>query len=483
MVEERRLRRVLSSIRLRIVVGYVALVAVALTIATVVTRQVQLTRADREFEREQAQEVAELRRFVEQGVDPETGRPFGTDVRSLFRTFLERSVPADDEAFYTLVDGAGFLASFGAPPLADDERFLTEWDVDEPTAETLDSGIDELGEVRYLAVPLVHDGEVLGVFVVASFTADDYREVREVVLVIVIAGAVVLLVTSLLAWSTAGRVLRPVRDLTATARQISESDLSARIPVDGHDELAELGRTFNDMVDRLERGFAMQRQFLDDVAHELRTPITIARGHLEVLGDDPAERAETIEIVTDELDRMSRYVSDLLVLAKAEQPDFLVPEPIDVGELVLDLHHRVRAIGERNWVLDQAPDIGAQTVVADRGRIVQAIVNLATNAVQHTDVGDEIGIGGDTTADAVRLWVRDTGPGIDPEIAATLFDRTARGAHSRSRRPEGTGIGLSIVDAIVRAHGGVVAIDRTAAGGATFTITLPRSRPLSLIHI
>src|SRR5690606_17254500 len=127
-----------------------------------------------------------------------------------------------------------------------------------------DSGIDELGEVRYLAVPLVHDGEVLGVFVVASFTADDYREVREVVLVIVIAGAVVLLVTSLLAWSTAGRVLRPVRDLTATARQISESDLSARIPVDGHDELAELGRTFNDMVDRLERGFAMQRQFLDD---------------------------------------------------------------------------------------------------------------------------------------------------------------------------------------------------------------------------
>jgi signal transduction histidine kinase len=228
------------------------------------------------------------------------------------------------------------------------------------------------------------------------------------------------------------------------------------------------------MVERLERGFVAQRQFLDDVAHELRTPITIARGHLEVLGDDPDERAEAIAVVTDELDRMSRYVSDLLLLAKAEQPDFLVTEPIDLGELTLDVRQRVAAIGPRRWVLDAAPAVGEVQITADRGRLVQAAVNLATNAVQHTQDGGEIGIGSEFVAGSVHLWVRDTGPGVEPSIAATLFDRHSRSAASRDRRPEGTGLGLSIVDAIARAHGGRVGVDHTVRTGAKFVITLPQ---------
>src|SRR5690606_6248307 len=138
-----------------------------------------------------------------------------------------------------------------------------------------------------------------------------------------------------------------------------------------------------------------QRQFLDDVAHELRTPITIARGHLEVLGDDPAERDETIAIVTDELDRMNRYVNDLLLLAKADQHELqrqlLRFEPVDVGELASGLIQRVSGIAERRWVLDAAPEPGQLAIVADPGRLTQAMLNLATNAADHTDEGDEIG--------------------------------------------------------------------------------------------
>lgn len=466
------LRRGLASVRVRIVVSYVLLLATALIIAIVVTRQVQLSRADREFELEQAQEVEELRRLAG-GIDPETGEPFGGDARAIFLTFLRRNVPSDDEAFYTIVDGAGYRYSNGSPRLFDDPQFLDLWSVTTPTTSTTATDVGGIGEVRSLAVPVMSGDDVAGVFVVASFPDDDYREVDQVVAVISLAGLAVLLVTTALAWSLAGRVLRPVRELTATAKQITESDLSARIPVEGRDELAELGTTFNDMVDRLEAGFTSQRRFLDDVAHELRTPITIARGHLEVLGDDPAERAETVEIVTDELDRMSRYVSDLLVLAKSEQPDFLVWGPIDLGELAGDLFQRVRAIGPRAWVVDACPAVGATVVNADAERLSQGVVNLASNAVQHTAPGDEIGLGIVVVAGHVRIWVRDTGAGVDPAVADSLFDRYSRAATNRVRRPDGSGIGLSIVDAIARAHGGSVAVESQPGRGASFVLLIP----------
>ncbi|MGI9031845.1 MAG: sensor histidine kinase [Ilumatobacteraceae bacterium] len=467
----RTVRRFASSIRLRFVAGYVLLLAVALVVAIVVARQVQLARADAEFEQEQAQEVEELRALAG-GIDPTTGEPFGTDVRAIFDTFLSRSVPSDDEAFYTIVDGRPYDTSTGAPPLLEDPLFARAWQVDGPTKSTLRSGLPGVGEVRALAVPVGSAEGPVGVFVVASFPADDYREVDDVVRLITYVGIAAVLVTSALAWTLAGRVLRPVRHLTSTARRISDSDLSARIPVDGHDELAELGTTFNDMVERLDRSFTSQRQFLDDVAHELRTPITIARGHLETLEDDPIERAHTVELVTDELDRMGRYVSDLLTLAKAVQPDFLLLRDIDPGELALDLHHRMRGLGARTWVLDAAPPVGDLVVRADPDRLAQAVLNLATNAVQHTQPGDEIGTGVAIVGPQLHLWVRDTGPGVEPRAMATLFDRYARAATSRSRRPEGSGLGLSIVDAIARAHGGRVSVLSRPGQGATSTVAI-----------
>jgi signal transduction histidine kinase len=233
------------------------------------------------------------------------------------------------------------------------------------------------------------------------------------------------------------------------------------------------------MVTRLDEGFRAQRRFLDDVAHELRTPITIARGHLEVLGDDPAERDETIAIVTDELDRMSRYVSDLLLLAKAEQPEFLAVRPVDLGELAMDVLQRVRGLAPRRWVLDNSPPVGIVATLGDADRIGQALVNLAANAAQHTCDGDEIGIGVAAGGEHARLWVRDTGPGVDRAVAGSLFTRYARSANSRAVRPEGSGIGLSIVDAIARAHGGAVSVASEPGAGATFTMTIPLTIPLN----
>jgi signal transduction histidine kinase len=473
----RSVRRALASIRLRVVLGYIVLLTAALAVSVLVTRQIQISRLDREISRELAQEVEELRVLATEGIDPQTGRPFGADVERILDIFLERNVPSDNEAFYSIVNGQPYKRSFNAPEeLFADEELIASWT--SPGRSVVTTHETSMGEVRTLAVPLRAGGDSeagsAGVFVVAFFPDADQAEIAQVIRVAALIGLAVLAVSSVVAWSLAGRVLAPVREMTRTARRITESDLSARIPVEGHNELAELGDTFNEMVERLDGSFRAQRQFLDDVAHELRTPITIARGHLEVLDDDPAERAKTVEIVTEELDRRSRYVSDLLLLAKAEQPEFLAVRPVDLGELATDALTRVKAMAPRRWVLDAAPSVGTVATLADPDRLTQALVNLATNAAQHTQEGDEIGVGVAANGDNARLWVRDTGPGVDPAVADSLFDR-----YSRAGNSQGVGIGLSIVHAIARAHGGGVSVTSPPGEGATFTMTIPLTIPLT----
>lgn len=459
-------------IRVRVVVGYVVLLAGALALVTIVVRQVLLARVDREIEHDSALEVEELRRLAA-GNDPTTGAPFGTDTRAIFDEYLARNVPETEEFFLTMVEGRPYAMSSGAPAdLFEDAEAVRRWSaLRAPVRETIrTSG----GQARVLAVPLrAEDGTASGTFVVATFPAEAHAEVDEAVRVVVVVGLVVLGLSALVAWSLAGQVLRPVRALSSTAHRINDSDLTARFPADGHDELADLGRTFNAMLDRLQAGFANQRAFLDDVAHELRTPITIVRGHLELLGDDPAERADAVALCTEELDRMNRYVSDLLLVAKAQQPDFLKLQPVDVGELVDGVVARAQPIADRAWVLDGAPPPGRLLVIADPERLTQALLNLAQNAAQHTRPGTVIGIGAAVAGPDLCLWVRDEGPGIEAAAQAGLFQRFARGAGSRADRPEGTGLGLPIVRAIAEAHGGRVEVDSRPGHGATFTLTIP----------
>jgi signal transduction histidine kinase len=270
----------------------------------------------------------------------------------------------------------------------------------------------------------------------------------------------------------AGRVLAPLRLLADTARSIGESDLTRRIPVTGRDEIADLSRTFNAMLDRLEAAFATQRQFVSDASHELRTPITIVRGHLELLGDDPEERRETIALVTDELDRMSRFVDDLLVLAKAERDDFLRVAEVELGALTDELLEKATALGDRGWRLESR---GEAVLVADRQRLTQAVMGLAQNAVEHTNSGDPVWLGTDADRREARLWVRDSGPGVAAEDQERIFARFARASASR-RRSEGAGLGLAIVRAIAEAHGGRVALSSRPGDGATFTVIIPLER-------
>ena len=224
------------------------------------------------------------------------------------------------------------------------------------------------------------------------------------------------------------------------------------------------------MLERLETVFAEQREFLNDVGHELRTPLTIIRGHLELLDDDPDERRQTVAMVLDELDGMSRYVADLLLIARAEQPDFLRRGPVELAEFVETLAARVRPLGDRDWRV--APTRPA-VVFADADRLGQAIVNLATNAVRHTSPGAVIELGAVIDGPNARLWVRDEGTGIAPEEQQRIFGRFARGRDRLTSASEGTGLGLAIVDAVAVAHGGRTDLESVLGEGSTFSLVIP----------
>ena len=440
---------------------FVAVVAIAVVGSVLTGRQVLLGRLDARIDAELRQEVEELRRLAT-GDDPATGQPFGSDVERIFDLYVLRNVAYRNERVFFYVDEQPHRPEVlpeGYQPPADVER---RWaTVAEPQRDRF---MSEVGVVDYLAVPLEQAGQRQGVFVVAIYGDIERREIGQVVTTMSVVGVIAIMLAAGFAWFGAGRILAPIRRLTETAERISERDLTQRIDVAGDDDVARLGRTFNAMLDRLQGAFASQRQFLNDVGHELRTPITIVRGHLEVVGDDPQERRETVALVVDELERMRRLVDDLVVLARSEQPDFLDLAPVDLGELVHEIARKAEHIGNRSWL--ERADEGV--IVADRQRLTQAVIQLAPNAVEHTRRGDRITLAATLTDGVARIHVRDTGPGFGGTDPDRLFDRFV------GDRSDGTGLGLAIVRAIGEAHGGAVSAREAPGGGALFTMSFAR---------
>ncbi len=459
------------SARMRILGWYLILLAVALAGTFIVQRAFLVGRVKADVNNALDQEVGELRQLAG-GINPETGEPFAGNTRAIFDTFLARNVALEGEGVVTIVSGTPYKADSMGAVLAR-TPLIDEWiQVRTPVRQDAET---TAGPVRYLAIPMIYDGRQRGIFVVAVLMADRLAAADGAVRIGALVSGSIFLLASVIAWLAAGTILKPLRTLSEMAQSINDSDLSQRIPVEGDDEIAELGRTFNSMLDRLEDAFDAQRNFVDDAGHELRTPITVIRGNLELMGDDPTERRETVALVTAELDRMSRIVDDLLVLAKAEQPDFVRHEYVDLGELTRDLATKAQAFDGRTWEIDSAEEA---VIFADEQRITQAVMNLMRNAAEHTPREARVAVGSRVEGDKASIWVRDGGPGIPREEQERLFQRFARGQSGR-RATGGAGLGLAIVKAIVDAHGGTIRVASTPGLGAMFTIELPAGPPTS----
>ncbi|MEB3359719.1 MAG: HAMP domain-containing sensor histidine kinase [Synechococcales bacterium] len=402
---------------------------------------------------------------------------------AVFSKYLHHRIPKDDTFLITFLDGQFFKSSPSALPesFSENPDLLQQWAAQtQPSqGEILLPGTG-VGSTLYRLEPVQINGQLLGVFVVAHTTRGEQTEILEALSVLMQVALVLFLISLVLAWFAAGRVLAPLRTIMATAHTISETDLSRRLPVQGRGELAELAATFNNMMDRLQSAFDTQREFVNDAGHELRTPITIIQGNLELMGDDPEEQRETLALVMGELNRMGRLVKDMILLAKAERSDFLHLDMVDAAALTEELFAKAQPLAERDWQLDE---VAQGQIVADRERITEAVMNLVQNGTQHTQREDTIAIGSTIAKGKIRFWVRDTGEGIPLADQKRIFERFARAANSRHRL-EGSGLGLSIVKAIAEAHGGQVLLRSRLGYGSMFTIVLPLDPPQeSVSHV
>jgi two-component system OmpR family sensor kinase len=316
-------------------------------------------------------------------------------------------------------------------------------------------------------------------FGVAEPTQPTERAESTVSRTFLVAGVLGMIAALLGGLLVASRISAPLRRMARIAARVDGGDLTPRMELGGRDdEIRVLASSFDQMLTRLQDAFARQEAFVGDASHELRTPLTIVRGQLEVLEmaahPDPTETRRVHELVLGEIDHMGRLVDDLMLLTHADEDGFLRPAPIDLPQFLTGLCAGLRPTADRR--LELAP-VGPLVIEADPDRLTQALRNLIANAFAHTEAGGHVGLAVQQHGGRVRFVVDDDGAGIAPADREHIFDRFARLDPARGRNGGGAGLGLSIVSAIARAHGGEVRVGDSPSGGARFILELP-AQPL-----
>ena len=286
------------------------------------------------------------------------------------------------------------------------------------------------------------------------------------------------LVTLVLAGISGGiivrRALAPVKRITITARNIeSGSDLNRRVSYSGpKDEIGQLAMTFDHMIERLHKVFESQKHFIADASHDLRGPLTIFRGNIDLqkrnLGEE--ERLKSLEEMGIETDRMEEIVSDLLLLAEVESGYIEKQEAVSLKRILIEVMEREKRLsGNHKIVIGLQEDMW---VDGDSNRLIRMLINLLDNAIKHTSEGGTITLSLSRDDSWAKLEVADTGVGIAPEHLPHIFDRFYRIDKARSHATGGTGLGLAIVKGIVELHGGTVSVVSELGQGSTFTVWL-----------
>jgi two-component system OmpR family sensor kinase len=401
-----------------------------------------------------------------------------TSVDAVLRVAMQQVIPASNESVLGLVNKKpALIPAVNLPFRIDKDSALVARIVREanPTNVVIGTAKSTLGTLRYVIIPVRVAGDPSTGLYVAAYNLDaELASVAESFQTYIRVALAALALVGLVASLAAGRLLRPIRLLRdAAAASSNAAELTQRVPVTGSDDVSELAATINSMFDRLQDSAMSQRRLLSDVGHELKTPITIIRGHLELLdAGDVAEVEATRALGIDELDRMSTLVSDISLLAASRAPHFVELSEVDIESFTKAVGAKASALDPtRTWQVESASALA----LIDAGHITQAWLQLADNAVKYSTPGEPIVIASEVSETATGIWlnlsVRDDGPGIPPEARERIFERFSR--LESSKGTEGTGLGLSIVSAIAEAHGGTVVLSGPAGQGSTFTIRIP----------
>ena len=332
--------------------------------------------------------------------------------------------------------------------------------------------------LRVLSVPLEVDGRKMAVLQVG--TNRGIVDLLQRILISVLGIVMVISVTlaGLAGWLGTGQVLTPLEKVTLAAMNITNADdLSRRLPNQGKDknEIGVLIDGFNQTLDRLEYLFNRQKRFMADVSHELRTPLTVIKGNVGLLRMMKEPDEESLSSIETEVDRLTRMVGDLLLLAQAEAGKLeLNLQPVELDTVFLEVLQQVKILAGNRITL-KLTEIDQIQVIGDRDRLKQVFINLLANAVKYTPPGGTVFLAIKKVGEQVQTVIEDTGPGIPANDLPHIFERFYRGDKARTRSVDGSsfGLGLSIAYWIIKNHNGRIEVKSKEGSGTTFSVWLP----------
>lgn len=465
------------SLRSRLIVAVLVVVGVQIVAALVVvslTREQFLNQVDDRLEVEVAslsgsESDASTSTTDGPGADPDGRRPFGD-------LYQGRLLP--DGTIQTVRAVNAATADVPQPEIS---AAVAGRSIERPVTTSLDdSGVeyrvrglrDDTGDIVITAIPL----------------DDVERRLERLTRAVVAASALVVLVLTAVTWWVLRLGVRPVKAMTESAEAIAAGDLSERVD-EAHPatEAGQLGRALNIMLGRIQTSFDERtlaedrlRRFMADASHEIRTPVATIRGYAELYEAgglaEPADLDDAMRRTRLEAERMSRLVSDMLDLARLDRDPALRTSDVDVASIVRDVVADAAAAHPSRRVEIESV-VAALSVEGDADLLHQAIGNVVTNAIEHTDPPSSIGVTAVRDHDDVIVRVADDGPGMSDEARQRATERFFRADPSRSRPNGGAGLGLAIVDSVVSAHHGHLRLDSILGSGTTVTLTLPRRPP------
>lgn len=331
--------------------------------------------------------------------------------------------------------------------------------------------------LRVLTVPMVLDGRKMVTLQVG--TNRELVDQLQGILLAVLAFALVIaiLMAGFYGWLATGMVLVPLEKVTNAARRIAgKESLSIRLPVvNSRNEIGILAEAFNQVLDRLEYTFTRQKQFLADVSHELRSPLTVIKGNVGLIRKLKEADAESLDSIDTEADRLTRMVGDLLLIAQAEAGKLEMQlAPVELDSLLLEVVQQGRVLSGDKAQL-KVKEIDEVLVNGDRDRLKQVLINLIANAVKYSPAGSSVYLSLKKENDQAIILVEDNGPGIPSKDIPHIFERFYRSDKARTRSGEGSsfGLGLSIVYWIIRNHSGTIEVESQEGHGSTFKVSLP----------
>ena len=407
---------------------------------------------------------AELLAFQSAGLT----RPAGQTLQQFATAYLHSHAVPDGDLIEIAQPGAWAVANAGGSYLTDASA-IESLAASVPSRTRLASERVAGHQLEVLSAPIQLGGRRSGLFLAAVDITPLKPAGDNAAHLAILVGAVALVAGVGAAYLVLRRLLRRIGRIADTADRIGRDRIEDRLGDQGtNDEVGQLANSFDSMLDRIGEAVQAQHELLSDVSHQLRTPLTVARGHLELLGragGHDAEIAETVDTAIAELDRMAGLVDRLLILGRAREPVRYDVHDVDLRTFLADLVRDGTVLAPRNWELGPAPDALARF---DETEVRGALLNLIDNAVNATQPTDTIRISAFLAGSDVELRVDDSGPGIPPAERLQVLDRFSRPATST----DGTGLGLAIASAVCEAHAGELTIADSPLGGASVSMRI-----------